>query len=87
MPVLWFEQHVVATRTVSNLVKIILAAPTTGQIFGVAVAIIGIALLLAAFLKDSLNSEVVADQMKTESQKPTNLPESLPLMKHKVIEQ
>lgn len=81
MPILWFEQHIVATKTVSNVVKLILAAPTAGQILGVIFAIIGITLtFLSCFRKRVVFAPQMSNKSKTESQK-INLPENLPLMK------
>ena len=78
MPVLWFEQHVTASENQATIVKLLLAAPTAGQIFGLTFVIIGITLMLAAciFVRDEceLNYDV-----KTEFEK-TKLPESLPLL-------
>lgn len=83
MPVLWFEQHVVADKTVSNIVKLILAAPTLGQILGFIFAVTGLALFVAAIVckRDAFVVQLT-DKSKTDSQKTTNLPETLPLMRN-----
>lgn len=83
MPVLWFEQHVVASKTVSNLVKIILAAPLAGQILGVILVIIGVACLLASCYCKHHEYEIAnSDPSKTENARTTKLPERLPLVKN-----
>lgn len=80
MPVLWFEQHVVATEKVGSIVKLILAAPLAGQILGVVFVIIGIATTLTSCACRRHDYEIpLADKSKTDHQK--NVTESLPLVK------
>lgn len=85
MPILWFEQHVVASSTIAQLVMLILAAPTAGQVLGVIFVIIGIILALSAFMCKREEFDVPpasTDKLKTETQITTNLPETRPLMKN-----
>lgn len=83
MPILWFEQHVVASNNIANLVKLILAAPTAGQIIGALLVIIGSTLILTSCLcKRSHRYDVPSiDVTKTDAQQTTKLPETLPLMR------
>lgn len=84
MPVLWFEQHVVATEDVTNIVKFILAAPLAGQLLGVIFFTIGtIFLLVSCLSKDYEIQAQPTNISKTESQK--YLPESLPLVKTNLL--
>lgn len=78
MPVLWFEQHVMATKTVSNLVQLILIAPAAGQVLGAIFLLLGVMLCLST----CLCNKVPQLDKKTESRKTTHLPESSPLMKN-----
>jgi hypothetical protein len=84
MPVLWFEQHVVASNNVANLVKIVLAAPLAGQIMGAILIIIGVACLLASCMNHSHSEYEIANLESTKTEnattKTTKLPERLPLM-------
>lgn len=85
MPILWFEQHVVASSTIAQLVKVILAAPTIGQVLGGIFVIIGIILVLLAFMckREEFNAPLAStDKLKTETQITTNLPETRPLMRN-----
>jgi hypothetical protein len=84
MPIIWFEQHVVATKNVANLVKVILAAPIAGKILGIIFAIIGITLSLAACkVKRDHYKIPQTDNLKTDSQTATkNIPEMSPLMRN-----
>jgi hypothetical protein len=83
MPVLWFEQHVVADDSLAYLVKLILAASTAGQILGIVFVMIGVTLILFACpcTRDKFAVKAVEKQ-KTETQMTTIIPESLPLMKN-----
>lgn len=81
MPVLWFEQHVVANEDVATKVKLILAGPLAGQLLGISFLIIGVMLLLASWLfkRDEYKIPLtMKSNLKTEPQKP----ESLPLVKN-----
>lgn len=83
MPVLWFEQHVVASKTISNLVKLILAVPLIGQVLGALLLLFGIVLVLSVCCCNNDQYEIpLTENSKTENQKTTNLPETLPLMKN-----
>lgn len=84
MPILWFEQHVVASSDIARLVKLILAAPTIGQVLGGIIFIIGLALGISALCRRAENYEIPpsSDKLKTETQITTNLPETRPLMKN-----
>lgn len=83
MPVLWFEQHVVADESLASLVKVILAAPMAGQVLGIVFVMIGVTLLFFActFTRDKFVITPVENQ-KTGTQTKTIIPESLPLMKN-----
>lgn len=82
MPVLWFEQHVVASKSIANIVKLILALPVAGQILGVIFVIIGLTLVFTAWSHKRDGYQMTAvDNTKTESQT-ANLPETLPMLKN-----
>lgn len=82
MPVLWFEQHVVASKGIANIVKLILALPVGGQILGVIFVIIGLTLVFTAWSHKRDGYQMTSgDNSKTESQT-ANLPETLPMLKN-----
>lgn len=83
MPILWFEQHVIADKSLANLVKLILAAPTAGQILGFVFILLGVTLIFFACLctRDKYNVPL-EDKLKTDIQKTTITSESLPLMRN-----
>ena len=89
MPILWFEQHVQASETVVNLVKLVLAAPKIGQIIGWILFIVGLALTLTLFCKHHDYEVASSEILKTEIRKTSvnyhnnnnNLPEMLPMLK------
>ena len=82
MPVLWFEQHVVADESLANLVKLLILAPTIGQILGMILVLTGLTLIICAcFCKREKHVSQLINKQKTENQMTTILPESLPLVK------
>lgn len=84
MPVLWFEQHVVADKSLADLVKLILAAPTAGQILGIVFVMIGVTFMFFAcsYKRDKFVVVTAEDKQKTDIQMKTITHESLPLMKN-----
>lgn len=82
MPVLWFEQHVVASKNVVNIVKLVLGAPLAGEILGIIFVIIGTTLLLVSCCKRDQKETPSTNKSKTDFQKTSNLGESLPLVKN-----
>lgn len=81
MPILWFEQHVVASSSVASMVKLVLAAPTIGQVLGVILLIIGLICMISVFICTREKFQVLKteENPKTEILM-TNLPEARPLV-------
>jgi uncharacterized membrane protein YidH (DUF202 family) len=86
MPVLWFEQHVVADKTLSSLVKLALAGPLIGTSFGVVVILIGVILIALSVVR---KREKVSYEMKEKNLMALSdglmQAESLPLVKSFVL--
>jgi hypothetical protein len=80
MPVLWFEEHVVADESVGALVRIILLMPLVGEILGIILVLLAIILMAVPFIKRHHK------ELQENDLKPVELiqisPENLPLMKN-----
>lgn len=78
MPIIWFEQHVLADESLGRSVRLMLAGPMIGEIMGIVTVLIAITLMAFSFVKKEKKE---LDEKSPKSVELTEIPaESYPLM-------